>query len=96
MHGGRKTKATQPGVLALILPFVPPQCDRLAADCAHELRHHGVSYVSLWPGMVQTEMLKDYMAKDHSEDPLFKKVGKERAREVGNGEEATLHLLQQE
>jgi hypothetical protein len=46
--------------------------------------------------MVQTEMLKDYMAKDHSEDPLFKKVGKERAREVGNGEEATLHLLQQE
>jgi dehydrogenase/reductase SDR family protein 1 len=48
-------------------------CDRLAADCAHELRHHGVSYVSLWPGMVQTEMLKDYMAKDHSEDPLFKK-----------------------
>lgn len=25
-------------------------CDRMAADCAHELRRHGVSYVSLWPG----------------------------------------------
>lgn len=48
-------------------------CDRLAADCAHELRHHGVSYVSLWPGLVQTELLKDYMAKEgRSEDSLFK------------------------
>ncbi|XP_012880901.1 PREDICTED: dehydrogenase/reductase SDR family member 1 [Dipodomys ordii] len=49
-------------------------CDRLAADCAHELQHHGVSYVSLWPGMVQTELLKDYMTKCESlDDPKFKK-----------------------
>ncbi|XP_062946658.1 dehydrogenase/reductase SDR family member 1 [Cynocephalus volans] len=48
-------------------------CDRLAADCAHELRRHRVSYVSLWPGLVQTELLKDHMAKEESyEDPLFK------------------------
>nr|XP_027775804.1 dehydrogenase/reductase SDR family member 1 [Marmota flaviventris] len=51
-------------------------CDRLAADCAHELRHHGVSYVSLWPGLVQTELLKDYMAeKGYSEDSRFKQFG---------------------
>lgn len=50
-------------------------CDRLAADCAHELRRHGVSYVSLWPGLVQTEMVKEFMAKeDTPEDPLFKKM----------------------
>lgn len=50
-------------------------CDRLAADCAHELRRHGVSYVSLWPGMVQTESLKEFMAKDEQpEDPVFKQV----------------------
>ncbi|XP_028934216.1 LOW QUALITY PROTEIN: dehydrogenase/reductase SDR family member 1 [Ornithorhynchus anatinus] len=36
-------------------------CDRLAADCAQELRSSGVSYVSLWPGLVQTELLKDHM-----------------------------------
>ncbi|XP_067402884.1 dehydrogenase/reductase SDR family member 1-like [Emydura macquarii macquarii] len=30
-------------------------CDRLAADCAVELRPHGVACVSLWPGIVRTE-----------------------------------------
>ncbi|OBS82936.1 hypothetical protein A6R68_23061 [Neotoma lepida] len=49
-------------------------CDRLAADCAHELRRHGVSYVSLWPGMVQTELVKDFMAKEAPKDPVFKKM----------------------
>lgn len=29
--------------------------DRLTADTAHELREHGVSVVSLWPGLVMTE-----------------------------------------
>ena len=29
--------------------------DRLTADTAHELREHGVSVVSLWPGLVKTE-----------------------------------------
>ncbi|KAM9202359.1 dehydrogenase/reductase SDR family member 1 [Dugong dugon] len=48
-------------------------CDRLAADCARELRRHGVSYVSLWPGLVQTELLKEHMAKENtSENPLLK------------------------
>uniref|UniRef100_A0A8C8ZWH7 Dehydrogenase/reductase 1 n=1 Tax=Prolemur simus TaxID=1328070 RepID=A0A8C8ZWH7_PROSS len=50
-------------------------CDKLAADCAHELRHHGVSYVSLWPGLVQTELLKENIAKEEaSQDPLLKQV----------------------
>jgi NAD(P)-dependent dehydrogenase (short-subunit alcohol dehydrogenase family) len=31
--------------------------DRLTADCAHELRPHGVAVVSLWPGLVMTERL---------------------------------------
>lgn len=50
-------------------------CDRLAADCAQELRQHGVSYVSLWPGLVQTEMLTEYMKKnDNAEDPQMKQL----------------------
>ena len=32
--------------------------DRLTADCAHELRPHGVAVVSLWPGLVLTERLQ--------------------------------------
>jgi dehydrogenase/reductase SDR family member 1 len=31
--------------------------DRLTADTAHELRPHGVSVVSLWPGFVRTERI---------------------------------------
>lgn len=50
-------------------------CDRMAADCAQELRRHGVSYVSLWPGLVQTEMVKEYVEKEERpEDPLFKQT----------------------
>ncbi|KAM8783851.1 LOW QUALITY PROTEIN: dehydrogenase/reductase SDR family member 1 [Rhynchonycteris naso] len=50
-------------------------CDRLAADCAQELWRHGVSYVSLWPGLVQTELVKDHMeTNDNAEDPLVKQL----------------------
>ncbi|EPQ03547.1 Dehydrogenase/reductase SDR family member 1 [Myotis brandtii] len=50
-------------------------CDRMAADCAQELRRHGVSYVSLWPGLVQTELLRDHLEKnDTGEDHLFKQL----------------------
>ncbi|XP_059564988.1 dehydrogenase/reductase SDR family member 1 [Myotis daubentonii] len=50
-------------------------CDRMAADCAQELRRHGVSYVSLWPGLVQTELLRDHLEKsDTGEDLLFKQL----------------------
>ncbi|XP_022339592.2 dehydrogenase/reductase SDR family member 1-like [Crassostrea virginica] len=30
-------------------------CDRMAADCAVELRKHNVAHVSIWPGPVMTE-----------------------------------------
>jgi NAD(P)-dependent dehydrogenase (short-subunit alcohol dehydrogenase family) len=36
--------------------------DRLTADCAHELRPHGVAVVSLWPGLVLTERLRGAQA----------------------------------
>lgn len=32
-------------------------CDRMAADCAVELQEHNVAFVSLWPGMVGTELV---------------------------------------
>nr|XP_060609210.1 dehydrogenase/reductase SDR family member 1 [Anolis sagrei ordinatus] len=33
-------------------------CDRMAADCAVELRPFGVACVALWPGLVRTEILE--------------------------------------
>lgn len=32
--------------------------DRLSADTAHELKDQGVTVVSLWPGIVRTELIK--------------------------------------
>ena len=37
--------------------------DRMTADFAHELRPHGIAAVSLWPGLVRTELV-EFGAKD--------------------------------
>ena len=34
-------------------------CDRMAADCAIELKKHNVAMVSIWPGAVKTEKFQD-------------------------------------
>ena len=34
-------------------------CDRMAADCAMELKAHNVAMISLWPGAVKTEKVKE-------------------------------------
>jgi len=34
-------------------------CDRMAADCAIELKPHNVAMVSLWPGAVKTEKIQE-------------------------------------
>ena len=36
-------------------------CDRMAADCAIELKSDNVTMVSLWPGPVKTEYVQDKM-----------------------------------
>ena len=33
--------------------------DRMAADCAHELKKYNVAMISLWPGAVKTEKMKE-------------------------------------
>lgn len=39
-------------------------CDRMAADCAHELKSSNVAMVSLWPGAVKTEYVQENMITD--------------------------------
>jgi len=34
-------------------------CDRMAADCAHELKKRNVACISLWPGPVKTEYIQE-------------------------------------
>lgn len=38
-------------------------CDRMAADCAVELRKHNIAVVSLWPNLVRTELVSDIYEK---------------------------------
>ena len=48
--------------------------DKMAVDMAYELREHGVSSVSLWPGLVRTEGVMRGREKEklpHSESPQF-------------------------
>jgi len=39
-------------------------CDRMAADCAFELKKSGVAMISLWPGPVKTEFITEHMTSD--------------------------------
>ena len=34
-------------------------CDRMAHDCAQELKKHNVAMVSLWPGPVRTKTITE-------------------------------------
>jgi len=43
-------------------------CDRLAADCGHELRKSNVTVVSLWPGAVRTELVAEKMKSGSTSD----------------------------
>ena len=48
--------------------------DRMTADCAHELRAHGVAVVSLYPGLVRTEKVMEsaaFLDLSNSESPRF-------------------------
>jgi len=42
-------------------------CDRMAADCAHELKEDNVTMVSLWPGPVKTEHIVEHVLSQDSE-----------------------------
>jgi len=39
-------------------------CDRMAADCGHELKKKGVTMISLWPGPVKTEYIQENLMND--------------------------------
>ncbi|MBB4255681.1 NAD(P)-dependent dehydrogenase (short-subunit alcohol dehydrogenase family) [Rhizobium sp. BK008] len=48
--------------------------NKLAADCAHDLRPHGVAALALYPGLVRTEAVlraAEYLDLSNSESPRF-------------------------
>nr|XP_032813377.1 dehydrogenase/reductase SDR family member 1 isoform X1 [Petromyzon marinus]XP_032813378.1 dehydrogenase/reductase SDR family member 1 isoform X1 [Petromyzon marinus] len=61
-------------------------CDRLAADCAVELRKYNVAYVSLWPGAVRTELVQELVARDTAKSIMEQQI----AKALENGETTEL------
>nr|ACO10345.1 Dehydrogenase/reductase SDR family member 1 [Caligus rogercresseyi] len=49
-------------------------CDRMAADCAIELKKHKVTMVSLWPGAVKTEEITRLVLDNPDASPESKKI----------------------
>jgi len=49
-------------------------CDRMAADCAMELRSSGVAMISLWPGPVKTEFITEHVSNDKNADAKMAKI----------------------
>lgn len=59
--------------------------DKMTSDMAHELRPHGVSVVSLYPGLVRTELVMaaaQWLDLSNSESPQF--IGRVIAALVGD------------
>jgi len=49
-------------------------CDRMAADCALELKSSGVAMISLWPGPVKTEFITEHVSGNKNADDKMAKI----------------------
>jgi NAD(P)-dependent dehydrogenase (short-subunit alcohol dehydrogenase family) len=63
--------------------------DKLTADMAHELRKHGISVVSLYPGLVRTEAVlaaasQGWFKLDNSESPDSSDASSRRSHAIRN------------
>ena len=50
-------------------------CDRMAADCAFELKKENVAMVSLWPGAAKTEYIQENVKDTSNFFQILKKSG---------------------
>jgi NAD(P)-dependent dehydrogenase (short-subunit alcohol dehydrogenase family) len=59
--------------------------DKMTADMAHELRPHGVAAVSVWPGLVKTELVM-FGARTRDDGSQYLDLGEEGAFELSQAE----------
>ncbi|XP_019632087.1 PREDICTED: dehydrogenase/reductase SDR family member 1-like [Branchiostoma belcheri] len=70
--------------LTYLYGFTPSYCvskmaaDRLASDCAQELREHGVTCLSLWPGATRTERVMEWVTNLPGDETSPNSVHKNR------------------
>ncbi|MFN2537908.1 MAG: SDR family NAD(P)-dependent oxidoreductase [Mycobacteriales bacterium] len=59
--------------------------DKMTADMAHELQPHGVAAVSVWPGLVKTELVM-FGAKTQDDGSQYLDLGEEGAFDLKDAE----------
>ena len=59
--------------------------DKMTADMAHELKEHGVAAISVWPGLVKTELVM-FGAKTRADGSQFLDLGEEGSFDLGQAE----------
>ncbi|MDX6219039.1 MAG: dehydrogenase/reductase family er 1 [Frankiales bacterium] len=59
--------------------------DKMTADMAHELKPHGVAAISVWPGLVKTELVM-FGAQTRDDGSQYLDLGGEGAFELGDAE----------
>jgi NAD(P)-dependent dehydrogenase (short-subunit alcohol dehydrogenase family) len=59
--------------------------DKMTADMAHELADHGVAAISVWPGLVKTELVM-FGAKTRADGSQYLDLGGEGAFELSQAE----------
>ena len=59
--------------------------DKMTADMAHELQPHGVACVSVWPGLVKTELVM-FGAQSREDGSQYLDLGEEGAFELKDAE----------
>lgn len=72
------------------VPYGIGKCavDRMAADCATELKDSNVTMISFYPGAVKTELIQSAISKNivETEESLKKKGGRTLEQVFENGE----------
>lgn len=61
-------------------------CDRMAADCAFELRKHNVAVVSLWPGVARTEIIVSSVEQASTKPQPESKFAGTFSKRIASGE----------
>jgi dehydrogenase/reductase SDR family protein 1 len=59
--------------------------DKMTADMAHELKPHGVAAISVWPGLVKTELVM-FGAQTRDDGSQYLDLGDEGTFELGDAE----------
>ncbi|XP_077983420.1 dehydrogenase/reductase SDR family member 1-like [Glandiceps talaboti] len=67
-------------------------CDKMATDCAKELKEHNIASISLWPGPVKTEVVVDNLTNGKFSTDMMLQAGFSQGESIEYAGKAIVHL----